>query len=250
MLFSIITITFNAGETLPATLASTAEQTWPDFEHIIVDGASKDSTLDIARRAQTERGDYFRIVSEPDRGLYDAMNKGLRMARGEYLLFLNAGDTFASRHTLYHYAKAAMNGRPDIIYSDTLLVDNDRKVIGRRHLSVPERLSFKSFAKGMLVCHQAFCVRRDLAPEYDLSYRFSADYDWCVRILKQTSPERCVNLHEAGIHYLTDGLTDRNHKASLRERYRIMERHYGTLPTFLRHLSFVPRALLRKLTRR
>lgn len=230
---------------MPPTLESLAAQTCRDFEHIIVDGASTDSTLRLA----TDNAPQNRtVVSESDRGLYDAMNKGLRMARGDYLIFLNAGDSFASDHTLALYAAAA-EGKPDIIYSDTLLVDERREVIGKRHLCVPERLTFRSFASGMLVCHQAFCVRRAIAVPYDLRYRFSADYEWCLRILRKTSPERCVNLHCDGIHYLTDGLTDRNHKASLRERFRIMCRYYGTLPTVLRHIGFLFRHLHRKKAR-
>lgn len=246
MRFSIITITYNAQDTLPATLKSVAEQSCRDYEHIIVDGASHDATLQIASTCCPDS--QRKIVSEPDRGLYDAMNKGLRLAKGEYVLFLNAGDSFASSDTLELFAKAAKDN-PDIIYCDTLLVDSERTVVGPRHLSVPESLTFKSFAKGMLVCHQAFCVRRSLAEPYNLAYRFSADYEWCLRVLKQTSPERCINLHTQGIHYLTDGLTDRNHKTSLKERYRIMCKYYGTLPTMLRHIPFLFRHLRRKLAK-
>lgn len=250
MLFSIVTITFNARQTLPATLRSVASQSWPDYEHIIVDGASTDGTQQLTAEAQAADSLHIRSISEPDRGLYDAMNKGLKMARGEYVLFLNAGDIFATRHTLYHFAKAAMNFSPDIVYCDTMLINAAGEIVGPRHLSAPERLDFRSFAQGMLVCHQAFCVKHSLAPLYDLSYRFSADYDWCVRILARTSAERCINLHEKGIHYLTDGLTDKNHKASLKERYRIMCRHYGTLPTLLRHIAFLWRATARRIRAR
>lgn len=241
-LFSIVTITFNAAETLPATLRSVDSQTFTDYEHLIIDGASKDSTVETARKAANKRR---AIYSEPDKGLYDAMNKGLAKARGRFIVFLNAGDSFSTPGTLALYAQAATDGT-DIIYADTRLVDSRRRVLGPRHLSVPGRLSFRSFASGMLVCHQAFCVRRSLAPAYDLRYRFSADYEWCLRCLKATSPERCVNLHTIAIDYLTEGLTDRNHKASLKERYHIMCRYYGTLPTLLRHVWFAVRALIRR----
>lgn len=241
-LFSIITITFNAaGEILP-TLASVDSQTCTDYEHLIIDGASTDSTLSLINGARNQRRV---ILSEPDRGLYDAMNKGLRRARGTYLIFLNAGDTFSSPSTLALYAEAA-GPSIDIIYADTRLVDKERRVVGPRHLSAPSRLTRRSFARGMLVCHQAFAMRRELAPEYDLTYRFSADYDWCVKCIALTTPERCRNLHTVAIDYLTDGLTDRNHKASLRERFHIMCRHYGTLPTIVRHAGFALRALCRK----
>lgn len=242
---SIITITYNASATLLPTLESLREQTCKDFEHIIVDGASSDDTLDIARRHGLPEA---RILSEPDKGLYDAMNKGLRLAKGEYVLFLNAGDALFDKETLSLYVAAAKSNDVDIIYGDTLLVDSERRVVGKRHLSVPERLTRKSFSHGMLICHQAFMVRKSLAPCYDTSYRFSADYDWTVKCISATTPDRCINLHTTTIAYLTDGLTDRNHTASLKERYHIMARHYGTLTAVMRHIGFIPRVLRRRLT--
>lgn len=244
-LISIVTITFNAAAVLPPTMESVASQTFTDFEHVIIDGASADDTLLVARSLGSHS---LRILSEPDKGLYDAMNKGLAMARGEYVLFLNAGDTFHSPETLALYA-AASGPDTDIIYSDTDIVDTDRKFQHPRHLKVPSLLTRKSFAKGMLICHQAFMVRRSLAPSYDTSYRFSADYDWTVRCIERTSPQRCVNLNVVGIDYLSDGLTDKNHMASLRERFDIMRRHYGTVTAVARHIGFIPRAIARKLIR-
>lgn len=236
-LFSIITITFNAEGVLAPTLDSLGEQDFTDFEHVVIDGASTDSTLGLLAEGKLPQ---TRLLSEPDAGLYDAMNKGLRMARGKYVLFLNAGDAFHSHDTLSKYAAAAA-GNPSVIYGDTILVDADRKFVGRRHLSVPQRLDFKSFRRGMLVCHQAFMVRKDITGFYDLSYRFSADYDWCLRCLKKTSADECVNLGCVVIDYLTDGLTDKNHVASLLERFKIMCRHYGCAVAVLNHVSFLPR---------
>lgn len=243
-LISIITITFNAESQLPPTMESVAQQTFHDFEHIIVDGASKDSTLEVARRLGT---DSLRILSEPDNGLYDAMNKGLRLAKGSYVVFLNAGDAFHSPTVLAAYAEAAKK-KPDIIYADTVIVDKDRKVLGPRHLSAPDILSFESFSKGMLVCHQAFMVRRSLAPFYDTAYRFSADYDWTVKCIRKSAPGKCINLHTVAIDYLSDGMTDHNKIPSLRERFDIMCRHYGTGKTVVNHLSFIGRAIKRKLS--
>ena len=99
----------------------------------------------------------------------------------------------------------------------------------------------------MLVCHQAFIARRDLAPQYDLRYRYSADFDWCIRVL-QVSPVNAYVGDQPIISYLNDGLTTANHRASLRERYDIMCHYYGTLPTMLRHVGFAGRHLWRKIT--
>lgn len=252
-LISVITITYNAASVIRPTLQSLNSQTFRNFEHLVIDGASKDDTVSIVRGMCPDSI----ILSEPDRGLYDAMNKGLRAAKGKYLLFLNAGDALHTPDTLRHYADAArLNGKnplnadenadsrqryADIIYGDTIVVDSDRNFVKPRHLSVPDRLTFRSFANGMLVCHQAFMVRRDLAPEYDLQYRFSADFEWTLRCLKAADPDRNVNLHTVTIDYLSDGMTDKNHSASLKERYRIMCRYYGTIPTLLRHIRFLLR---------
>lgn len=257
-LISIITITYNAAPVIRPTLESLNAQTFRDFEHLVIDGASKDDSVSIV----SEMCPDSIIRSEPDRGLYDAMNKGLRAAKGKYLLFLNAGDALHSPDTLQRYAEATgLNGSKipnrmdnaksilscaDIIYGDTIVVDSDRNFVKPRHLSVPERLTFRSFANGMLVCHQAFMVRRDLAPEYDLQYRFSADYEWTLRCLKSANPYHNVNLHTVTIDYLSDGMTDKNHSASLKERFRIMCRYYGTIPTFLRHIRFLLRHLRHK----
>lgn len=244
-LFSIITITFNAEKTLPVTLESVKNQSCKDFEHIIVDGASMDKTLIVARKRGVKG---LRIVSEPDDGLYDAMNKGMKMARGKYLIFLNAGDSFASSVTLDQYADLADKFSPDIIYGDTVIVDSNSNILRPRHLSVPDKLTFESFSHGMLVCHQAFCVKKTIAPEYDLTYRFSADYDWTIRCLKQTSPEKCKNIQGVAIHYLDEGMTEKNKVASLKERFDIMKKHYGVFTAVKRHLEFVPRAISRKLS--
>lgn len=242
-LFSIITITFNAEATLEPTMVSVAEQSWQNYEHIIIDGNSSDSTIDIARQLATE---YTQIFSEPDKGLYDAMNKGLHRAKGHYLIFLNAGDTFHDSSTLKTIARAIeSNSSPDIVYGQTQLVDASRNYVGERHLRAPEKLTAKSFAKGMLVCHQAFVAKREIAPLYDLAYRFSADYDWCVRCLMISKSN--VYISETLIDYLYEGLTTANHKASLRERFRIMRKYYGLPRTLFNHACFIPRAIYRKI---
>ena len=240
-LFTIITVTFNAASVIEPTLESVAQQDCDDFELLVIDGASTDDTVARVNKAGIA-GTH--ILSEKDRGLYDAMNKGIRLARGQYLIFLNAGDAFAAPDVLSRLRDAAA-GDPGIIYGQTDLVDEERRVVGKRHLTAPELLTPDSFKRGMLVCHQAFVARRDLVPEYDLQYRFSADYDWCVKVLKQ-SPKNAYVGPEPLIHFLTGGTTTANHRASLLERYRIMCRHYGRMSATLHHLAFIPRYLKSK----
>ncbi len=232
-LITVVTITFNAEKELPATIDSVMEQDFHNFEHLIIDGASTDKTLEIARRNPEAR-----IISEKDKGLYDAMNKGLTYARGKYILFLNAGDTFRSPDVLSLYANAAEMD-PDIIYADTMIVDENRNDIAPRHYSAPTLLTFDSFSKGMLICHQAFMVKRDIAPQYDLQYRFSADYDWTIKCISKTAPEYCINLNTVAINYLSNGMTDKNKFKSLRERFSIMAKHYGMFATIKRHAQLI-----------
>ena len=241
-LFSIITVTWNAADVIAPTIKSVQRQTSSDYEMLIIDGASTDDTLAIVRQASIAS---LRIFSEPDNGLYDAMNKGIAQARGRYLVFLNAGDRFADDTVLARIAMLTADN-PGVIYGQTQLVDADGNVVGKRHLTAPKKLTANSFLNGMVVCHQAFVARRDLVPEYDLQYKLSADYDWCIKVLKK-SPANAYVGKEPIISYLADGMTTRHHRASLLERYRIMCSHYGILNATLRHLSFIPRYLRRRL---
>lgn len=240
--FSIITVTYNAGAVLEDTIQSVITQTYRNVEYIIVDGGSKDHTLDIINRY---REHIHTLVSEPDKGLYDAMNKGIRLATGDYLCFLNAGDELHEDDTLQLMVHSITGTElPDVLYGETAIVDEEGHFLRMRRLSAPENLNWKSFKDGMLVCHQAFFPRRELAEPYDLRYRFSADFDWCIRIMKKS--HTLHNTHLTLIDYLNKGMTTRNHRASLHERFRIMCRHYGYLSTLARHAWFALRLLLKK----
>ena len=237
--FSIITVTYNAGKVLEDTIQSVVFQTYRNVEYIIVDGGSKDNTLEIAEKY---RDRISKVISEPDKGLYDAMNKGIRLATGDYLFFLNAGDELHENETLQKLVHT-LKGKelPDVIYGETAIVDEEGHFLHMRRLSAPDTLTWKSFKQGMLVCHQAFIARRELAINdlYDLRYRFSADFDWCIRIMKKA---KCLhNTRLTLIDYLKEGMTTRNHKASLKERFRIMAKHYGWLSTIAHHGWFVIR---------
>lgn len=237
--FSIITVTYNAEKVLEDTIQSVIAQTYHRIEYIIIDGASKDGTPKIIEKY---RDRIHILVSEPDKGLYDAMNKGIALATGDYLCFLNAGDSFHADNTLLQMAHSIHgNELPDVLYGETALVDADRHFLRMRRLSTPERLQWKSFKSGMLVCHQAFFAKRQLAEPYDLKYRFSADFDWCIRVMKKA--RTLHNTHLTVTDYLDEGMTTQNRKASLKERFRIMSHHYGLLSTVVYHVGFIFRLL-------
>lgn len=259
--FTVVTITYNAEAVLQRTLDSVFAQTYKGVEHLIIDGASKDRTLALVeaykqKSDESETEHKVIIQSEPDHGIYDAMNKGLTQASGDYIVFMNAGDCFPQADTLeqvVHRCKLTelpTAELPGVLYGNTDVVDGDGHYLHPRRLQPPVKLTWRSFRQGMLVCHQAFYARTDIAKnlQYDTRYRFSADVDWCIRVMRET--ERMgLPLYNIGIvvaNYLDEGATTKNHKASLRERYLVMQRHYGVVQTFLLHCWFVVRAIVRR----
>lgn len=258
--FSIVTITYNADNVLGKTVDSVFSQTYPHVEHVIIDGASTDDTLKVAqdymqRSYAASNGHEIRIVSEPDNGLYDAMNKGLRQVSGDYVLFLNAGDFFPDSEVLSNIARnvglegVSREKLPVVLYGNTDIVDNDGRFLRHRRLQPPANLSWRSFRHGMLVCHQAFYARLDIAKTvpYDCRYRFSADVDWCIRIMKEAEIRHLplLNLHLVVANYTEEGQSTIHHRESLNERYQIMCYHYGKIPTIFMHLWFAVRQIIK-----
>lgn len=258
--FSIITITYNAEAFLPRTVESVLSQHYRDIEHIIIDGASTDSTISVAqdymqRSYAAQNGHEVRIVSEPDNGLYDAMNKGLRQASGDYICFLNAGDFFPNANVLDTIVSRSLTGKsrqqlPAVIYGDTDIVDNDGNFLRHRRLAPPRNLTWRSFRKGMLVCHQAFYARLDIARTvpYDTRYRYSADVDWCIRVMKEAERMGAglAYVDSVVVNYTQEGQTTKHHRDSLKERYKVMQCHYGAFTTALMHAWFAVRAVVKK----
>ena len=258
MTFSIITVTYNAAQWLERTIQSVISQTYPDIEYIIVDGGSTDGTINIITNYELR---ITKWISEPDKGLYDAMNKGLKLAAGDYVWFLNAGDRIHSENTIQeivnqlsprHVDQSEAEWRhllfnskePDIIYGETEISDAQGNSLGMRRLKAPEKLTWKNFKMGMLVSHQSFIVKREIAEPYDLQYHYAADFDWCIRCLKKTN--NIFNTHLTLSNFLEAGYSSANRKASLKERYEIMCKYYGKIPTQIRHLWFAFRFYIAK----
>jgi len=241
-LLTIITITYNAEQFLDRTLISVqaalshlaASQT---VEYLLIDGKSSDSTLEIA-------GHYpfiSKIVSEPDRGLYDAMNKGLALANGKYVWFLNAGDEIFGPNTLKNLFEA-FKADADVYYSDAMLVRENGTEVGLRSQftphSLPENLKWQDFALGMKVCHQAFIAKRSIAPSYDIA-NLSADIDWEIKCLKNS---RHIQFLKAPLcRYLVGGLSIQNHRRSLIDRFQVLRKHFGLLPSIYNHFRIFVR---------
>ncbi len=256
--FSIATVTYNAASTIARTLQSVYAQTYEAVDHIIVDGCSTDGTMTeiqryVERNTDQRHPHNIVLIREPDDGLYDAMNKAIAQAKGDYIVFLNAGDKFHDDDVLSSIAqqlKSYNQSRfPAVVYGETDLVDYEGRFLRHRRLEAPERLSSRSFLSGMLVCHQSFYARTDLAKitPYNLRYHFSADYDWCLRILSQAERRdlRIHNTHLTLTDYLAEGLTTANHRRSLLERLRIMAHHFGWPRAIAAHAWFVVRAAVK-----
>jgi glycosyltransferase involved in cell wall biosynthesis len=181
MKLTIVTVAYNAAATIEHTIRSVAAQDHGDYEHLVIDGASKDDTV---ARVQALAHPRLKLVSEPDRGLYDAMNKGLRAASGDLVAFLNADDFYCRTDALSLVAKrAAASPNCQAICGDIVIVDADdpAKVLRK----YPAR-GFRSWMLrlGHMPPHPGFFVRRAAAAEvgeFDLSYRTAADLDWMIR---------------------------------------------------------------------
>ena len=163
---TVITVTYNAGALVDRTFNSVEEQDYPYVEHLVIDGNSTDDTLEkfhhyMERNSNATVRHELNCLSENDYGIYDAMNKGLALATGRYIVFLNAGDKFHAKDTLSCIARAIQEEQkqPAVVYGDTHIVDSFGNLLHRRRLTPPENLSWKDFNNGMLVCHQSFYAR-------------------------------------------------------------------------------------------
>lgn len=179
---SIITATWNSGKTVAATMESLAQQTFQNYESIIVDGHSSDDTLDVVRRSGVKIG---KIISERDKGIYDALNKGIAAAQGEYIGFLHSDDILASSCALEKLVNRIAECAPDAIYADLQYVkkDNTEKVVRHWRSGAYDRDRLKN---GWMPPHPTFYMRRELYVRhggFDLEYKISADYDSLVRYL-------------------------------------------------------------------
>lgn len=243
---SIITVVFNGIDLLPGTMQSVFEQTYSNIEYIVIDGNSNDGTQALIK----EHADKItKWISEPDKGLYDAMNKGLRSATGDFIWFMNAGDRIAVPDTVEKMLDD-YTSEDDILYGEVMLVNDERKAIGTRSeistQKLPQQLNFKSLKYGMCVCHQGFLPRREIAPFYALN-NLSADIEWVILCLKRAKKVRHTQLILA--EYLVGGLSKKRHKEGLRGRYRLLKKYYGFWPNLFNHFFIILRAVQHRISR-
>jgi glycosyltransferase involved in cell wall biosynthesis len=225
---SVITIVYNNVRDIERTMLSVLGQTYINIEYIIVDGLSNDGTLDVINRYR-ER--ISKVIREKDNGIYDAMNKGLAIATGDYVMFMNSGDEFYDADSVAAVFASAEDA--DIYYGETEMMDDSGQNLGQRRHRAPVAFTWRSFKYGMSISHQAIYVRRSLAEPYDSRYQLSADIDWVIRAAKKA--KKIVNVHRYVAKYLVGGMSKKKHRQSLEERFDIMKRYYGLIPTVLNH---------------
>jgi len=237
---SIITIVKDGEAVLERTIRSVLSQTYPAIEYIIVfDNKTQDHTLDIIRRYEHRLSRWISTTPQRKISTYDSMNKGLRVARGTYVWFMNAGDEFHDRHTVSNVFAADSNA--DVYYGETVLTNMEGNIVGAYKRRAPEHLKWKHFLRNV-VCHQAFVIKRSLVGPYDLRYSISADIDWMIRGLKKS--KKIVNTHAVLAKFLVGGLSTQRKLTAMFEYFHITNKHFGMRTTLLKNMVLVPELLV------
>ncbi|MFM6976631.1 MAG: glycosyltransferase family 2 protein [Sphingobacteriaceae bacterium] len=226
---SVVTVVYNNAPDLERTMLSVLGQTYPNIEYLLIDGGSTDGTLAIIKKYESRLAKW---ISEKDAGIYDAMNKGLALATGDYVLFMNSGDEIYAPHTVEKVFASA--DAADIYYGETEMFNEAWQSLGRRRHQAPETFNWKSFRFGMNISHQAIYIKRSLVEPYDLHYQLSADIDWIIRAAKKA--KKIVRVEGYLAKYLVGGMSKKRHRQSLKERFLIFSKHYGFIPNLFNHL--------------
>lgn len=225
---SVITVVYNNAADIEQTMLSVLNQTYGGIEYILIDGQSTDGTMQIIEKYKDR---LAKFISEKDKGIYDAMNKGLALATGDYVLFMNSGDEIYAADTVANVISSVKDA--DIYYGETEMIDQQGNSLGQRRHSAPDNFTWRSFKYGMSVSHQAIYIKRSLVGPYDPKYQLSADIDWILNAAKKA--KLIVNVHQYVAKYKVGGMSKLKHRQSLAERFDIMKRYYGLLPTLLNH---------------
>lgn len=188
---SIITVCFNSEKTIEETINSILNQTYQNYEYLIIDGKSKDNTVDIIKKYESKFKGRLKWISEKDNGLYDAMNKGINMATGDIIGILNSDDVFSNNDTLKIISDTFIKEKCDGVYSDLIFMDEEMKV--PRRVFISEKGNYKF---GWFPPHPTLYVKKSIYEKYgnyNLEYRIAADYDFMIRIMKNNVNIKYIN---------------------------------------------------------
>lgn len=179
---SIITVAYNSGNTIEDTIKSVLSQTYDNYEHIIVDGGSTDNTLEIIKQYEKKYDGKLKYVSEKDNGIYDAMNKGIKMSTGDVIGLLNSDDVYNNNKVLEKISLIILNNKCDGIYGDLTYYDSDLKIPKRKWITGEGRIK-----SGWMMAHPTMYLKRKIYDKvglYNTKYKIDADYDFIIRVTK------------------------------------------------------------------
>jgi glycosyltransferase involved in cell wall biosynthesis len=212
-------------------------------EWIIVDGNSVDGSVDFLNSISS---DIDKLIVESDNGIYDAMNKGLSVATGEYVWFLNSGDSFYNNLSVDRVCQSIGRSNADVVFGDTMFVSETGKKIGLisklKPQRLPRKLTFDGFKYGMNVCHQSVIVKRELSPKYNLDYKLAADIDWLLEILKHKPSSK--RLEYTISNFEVGGSSYQHTKKAWKERFQVFSKHFGILPNIYNHIWIIIRRVI------
>lgn len=218
MKISVITVSFNSARTIKNTLDTVAMQTYTDIEHLVIDGASKDGTVEMVLN---HANPLIRLISEPDKGIYDAMNKGLMLASGEIIGFLNSDDVYADAAVLAEIAYAFQDPAVDVSYADLVYVSQDNRHVVRYWKS--KSFSKYDFARGWCPAHPTFYVRKSVIERlglFDQSYKLAADVEFMMRYL-ELGHVRAAYIPRVLVHMRLGGATNQSWKNIVQQNKEI-----------------------------
>lgn len=232
-LISIITINYNDKAGLERTIKSVREQCMVNFEHIIIDGASSDGSTEVI---ELYKDGFSYWISEPDRGIYEAMNKGIKAAKGAYLLFLNSGDMLSHSHILTRFS-CICNDQKDIYYGDLHFVGDSIKT----RVCFPPAVSFDYFYNNGYLPHPSSFIKKSLFDRlgmYDESYSIVADWDFFIRAIC-THNATYKHINEVVTDFDLNGISSKSeyHELKLEEKSRILSTHFSAYLIDYRQLS-------------
>lgn len=227
--FSIVTVCLNAGDDLRKTVKSVYSQKFTDYEYIIKDGLSTDGSLD--RLGYNER---CLLINSKDSSIYDAMNQGIEVLKGKYVLFLNAGDLFYDENVLTHFYNSIMKKKyPIMVYSDLIPTKTGRR------FNYPDKLS-SFFLFRSMICHQAWMLNADIFKQgyrFDSSFRLFGDYDLLLHIIIKEK-KTYLHMKEIGVVYQSDGFSRTNIRKFNQEFTEIQKKYFKQKYFLFKFLHF------------
>lgn len=222
---SIITVVYNDATNLEKTILSIATQNYNNKEHIIIDGGSTDGSIDILKKYESQIA-YWK--SEPDNGIYDGMNKGIKAASGEWLNFLNAGDTYVNENILPTIFSNQVGDDIYLCYGDTNVYSASRKFI-KQMKAKPYSWWALIFWGSRIFCHQAIFIRKEFCILYNHNLQLKGELDWYFNLYKKNNKKEVLHIHQPIVNYFLGGTGDRHYWKNQQERFEVLNRHVGLL---------------------